>query len=94
MTEAVRDNPAESRFEMPTSAGLAVADYRVSGNVMTIYHTQVPSALRGRGHGVHLVVGALQIARANGYKIVPSCWFVREVMSSRHEYDDLWADRG
>jgi len=39
------------------------------------------------------VTGALSEARSKGYKIVPSCWFVREVMSASSKYDDLWADR-
>lgn len=88
---AVRDNPQQSRFEMATESGLALADYRLNGDVMTIYHTEVPVALRGRGKGVRLVAGALEIARAKGYKIIPSCWFVRDVMASRRAYDDMWA---
>jgi predicted GNAT family acetyltransferase len=38
-------------------------------------------------------MGALSEARSKGYKIVPSCWFVPEVMSASSKYDDLWADR-
>ena len=89
----VRDNTERSRFEMDTSAGLAVADYRLNASTMTIYHSEVPLALRGRGHGARLVLGALRLAREKGYKIVPSCWFVREVMQSSDEFDDLWAKR-
>jgi len=32
----VRHNTEQSRFEMDTSAGLAVADYRLNGSTMTI----------------------------------------------------------
>ena len=74
-------------------ACLAIADYRLHGLTMTIYHTEVPARLRGRGHGARLVMDALSQARSKGYKIVPSCWFVREVMSASPKYDDLWADR-
>jgi hypothetical protein len=42
----VRHNPEQNRFEMDTPAGLAVSDYRREGNVMTIYHTEVPLPLR------------------------------------------------
>ena len=90
---AVRDNTDLNRFEMDTEAGLAIADYRLNGFTMTIYHTEVPARLRGRGHGGRLVMGALSQARSKGYKIVPSCWFVREVMSASSKYDHLWADR-
>jgi predicted GNAT family acetyltransferase len=87
----VRDNTELNRFEMDTEAGLAIADYRLNGFTMTIYHTEVPARLRGRGHGGRLVMGALSEARSKGYKIVPSCWFVS--MSASSKYDDLWADR-
>ena len=35
----VRDNTELNRFEMDTEAGLAIADYRLNGFTMTIYHT-------------------------------------------------------
>ena len=44
----VRHNTQLHRFELDTPAGVAVADYRIAGNVMTIYHTEVPVALRRR----------------------------------------------
>ena len=64
----VRDNTELNRFEMDTEAGLAIADYRLNGFTMTIYHTEVPARLRGRGHGGRLVMGALSQARSKGYK--------------------------
>jgi uncharacterized protein len=89
----VRDNTERSRFEMETGAGLAIADYRLNGSTMTIYHSEVPMSLRGRGHGARLAIGALKLAREKGYKIVPRCWFVRDVMQSSDKFDDLWASR-
>ena len=68
----VRDNTELNRFEMGTEAGLAIADYRLNGFTMTIYHTEVPARLRGRGHGGRLVMGAISRARSKGYKIVPN----------------------
>jgi hypothetical protein len=38
----VRHNPEQHRFAMDTPNGPAVADYRLEGNFMTIYHTRVP----------------------------------------------------
>jgi len=88
----VRNNTQLNRFEMDTPAGIAVADYRLAGDdVMTIYHTEVPVPLRGRGYGYHLVRGALDEARRLNLKVVPQCWFVREVVERRAEYQDLLA---
>jgi predicted GNAT family acetyltransferase len=59
-----------------------VADYRMSGNTMTIFHTEVPAPLRGRGIGERLVREALEKAKQLGVKIVPRCWFVREFIDA------------
>jgi uncharacterized protein len=85
----VRHNAPQQRFELDTPAGIAVADYRLAGDVMTIYHTEVPLPLRGRGHGYHLVRGALEEIRRLNLKVVPQCWFVRDVIDRRPEFQDL-----
>jgi uncharacterized protein len=56
----VRHNAEQQRFELDTRAGIAVANYRLSTGVMTIFHTEVPLPLRGRGIGCRLVEGALK----------------------------------
>jgi predicted GNAT family acetyltransferase len=92
MTE-VRDNRALNRFELDTPAGLAVADYRMSEDAIAIYHTEVPSPLRGRGFGYRLVCGALEEIRRRQLKVVPQCWFVREVIDRTPTFQDLLAGR-
>jgi predicted GNAT family acetyltransferase len=85
----VRHNPDRQRFELDTPAGLAVADYRLSGDVMTIYHTEVPLPVRGRLYGYRLVRGALNEVRRLDLRVVPECWFVREVIDRSPEFQDL-----
>jgi hypothetical protein len=87
----VRHNPERQRFELDTSAGLAVADYTLAGNTMTLYHTEVPIPLRNGGIGYRLVCGALKEVRQLNLKVVPSCWFVREVIARTPEFQDLLA---
>ena len=48
---AVRDNPAEGRFEAVVDGQLAVATYDIEGDRITFTHTIVPEALGGRGVG-------------------------------------------
>lgn len=76
---------------MDTPAGIAIADYTLAGDVITLFHTEVPHSLRGRGYGYHLVCGALEEVRRLKLRVVPSCWFVREVIDRRPEYMDLLA---
>jgi uncharacterized protein len=86
-----RHNAEQHRFEMDTPAGLAVADYRLAGNVMTIYHTEVPVPLRGQGYGYQLVRSTLDEVRRLDLKVVPQCWFVREVIARQPAFQDLLA---
>lgn len=86
---AVRHNSEQRRFELDTSAGIAVADYRLSPGVMTIFHTEVPVPLRGRGIGCRLVKGAFEEVRKLGLKVVPQCGFVREYIERNSEFADL-----
>ena len=89
MSTPVINNTDRNRFEMETPAGLAVADYRLSPGTMTIFHTEVPLSLRGRGYGPRLVRGALLQARGLGVEVVPQCWFVREFVERNPEFADL-----
>ena len=85
----VRDNPAESRFEMSTGAGLAISEYQLRGGVLHIMHTEIPPELEGQGIGSRLARGVLDAARARGLKVVPRCPFVAAYMKRHKEYDDL-----
>jgi uncharacterized protein len=87
----VRDNPTELRFEIDTSAGPVVANYRWDGDLLVIFHTEVPRQLRGRGIGDTFVRGVLDNARRRKLRVVPLCWFVQEFVARNPEYRDLMA---
>lgn len=91
MSAEVRDNPVQQRFELDTDEGPAVAHYRWDGDLMVIFHTEVPRDLRGRGIGEVLVRGVLDEARRRKLKVLPLCWFVREFVERNPEYRDLLA---
>jgi uncharacterized protein len=81
----VVDNPAENRFETPTSAGLAVLEYSRSGKFLALEHTEVPRAARERGTGSRLVEAAFAQARERDLKIIPYCPFVRAYVERHPE---------
>jgi predicted GNAT family acetyltransferase len=91
MGEDVRDNPAESRFELEVSGHLAVAYYRLAGKVITFTHTEVPQALSGQGVASRLVKGALEQVRARGLKVAAKCDFVAGYLGKHPEFGDLIA---
>ncbi len=77
--EVVHNAPA-SRFEARVQGMLCRADYRLDGNVMRIFHTEVAPALEGRGIAAALVRAALDYADANGLQVAPQCSYVRAYM--------------
>ncbi|HWA88811.1 MAG TPA: GNAT family N-acetyltransferase [Rhizomicrobium sp.] len=71
-----------SRFELEENGFTAFATYRRSGDTVTIPHVEAPKELQGKGSAGRLMEGIAQLARARGFKIVPTCpyavaWFKR-----------------
>jgi hypothetical protein len=88
----VRDNPAQSRFEIETPLGVAYSVYELAGGLLTIRHTEVPQELEGQGLGSGLVRGVLEAARGRGLKVTPRCPFASAYMKRHPEFDDLRPD--
>jgi predicted GNAT family acetyltransferase len=85
----VRDNKAQSRFEMDVEGAMAFANYRLAPSAVIITHTETPRALRGRGVASELVQGALELIRADGLKVIAGCGFVADYLNKHPEYADL-----
>jgi uncharacterized protein len=64
---------------------------RAGQNLMIIDHTGVPSALSGRGVGLALVARAVEDARAEKFRIVPHCSFVRVMLQRHKDWQDVLA---
>ncbi len=90
MTEVV-NNKAQHRFELTVEGHLAATYYKMSGNVITFVHTEVPPELGGKGIGSRLIKGALDQVRADGLKVVPQCPFVKAFIEKNASYQDLLA---
>lgn len=87
----VRHNPAEHRFEADVDGKLSVADYVLRGTEILLTHTFVPPELRGRGIAEKLVRVALEYARSERLRVVPSCSYVDAFIRRHHEYQPLLA---
>jgi predicted GNAT family acetyltransferase len=61
------------RFSTTVDGQLAVLDYTLSGSVMNIVHTGVPSAIGGRGIAAELMRAALAAAADAHWQVNPVC---------------------
>jgi predicted GNAT family acetyltransferase len=87
----VRNNPAESRYELDVDGERAIAVYRRHGDVVTFVHTEVPARLEGHGVASTLIGRALDDVRAHGLTIIPACEFVAAYLQRHPEEQDLLA---
>ena len=89
MSTTVRDNPEKSRYEVSVDGRLAgFAQYRLDGERITMYHTEVEPEYEGRGVGAELARGALGDVRRRGLVVVPLCPFIAAYIR-RHPGDYL-----
>ena len=89
----IRHNEAAHRFEVGVDGQLARADYQIEGDVMRIFHTEVPFAFEGRGIAARLVSAAFEYARERGLKVLPACSYVRDYVRRHPETHALLAPK-
>ena len=87
--------PGAKRFEARVEGSDAVAhlDVMPATTIWTLTHTEVPSALEGRGVGTALVRAALAHVRAEGAQVMPLCPFVVAYVKRHPEDADLVHER-
>jgi len=91
MPSPLRDNTARSRFELDADGVTVFMNYRLTGDVISLDHTETPVRARGRGLASQLVKGVLDEVRSRGLKVVPRCPFVRAYVDRHPEQRDLVA---
>ena len=85
----IRHDAAAARFEAAVDGGVAECVYRLDHGLMNIVHTEVPPHSEGRGIAAALVHAALAHARAQGWRVRPSCSYVHSYMRRHPETQDL-----
>lgn len=83
------DNAGQSRFEARLGDDIAVLEYRLYGDTITLRHTEVPPAFRAHGVAGKLARAALDSARARNLKVVPVCPYVSVFIRRHPEYQSL-----
>jgi hypothetical protein len=89
----VINNVAAGQFEIHTDSGMALLRYVLKADRIDLVHTEVPPQFQGKGFGEALVRAALDYARREKLKVVPTCPFVRRFLTKHQEYAELVARR-
>ena len=80
----------KSRFEIDEDGQTAYIEFEVDGSGwMTIWHTEVPPALRGRGIAATLARTAFEYAKQNGLRVDVICPSALQFLSKHPEYKPL-----
>ncbi len=87
--QCVVDNPDKHRFELEEGGHVAFANYRRRGSLLVIPHVEAPPVLRGTGAVARLMAGVLELVRARGEKIVPTCSYAAAYMRRHPDQQDL-----
>jgi predicted GNAT family acetyltransferase len=76
------------RFTAVVDGSSAHLDYTLDGDVMTITHTRVPTAIRGRGVAAELMRAALDAAHAAEWSVTPACSYAVAYMAKHPQGSD------
>jgi uncharacterized protein len=80
---------SDRRFELEVEGHTAFINYKLSGNALTLIHTEVPPELGGKGVAAAIVEKALAFAKEKGYKIVPLCPYVQTYLKRHPEWNEI-----
>ena len=80
----------KSRFEIEESGQIAYLEFETDGHGwMTLWHTEVPEQMRGKGVASELAKTAFEYAKANTLKVDVICPLAANFLASHPEYKGL-----
>lgn len=91
-TDQVANNVKKFRFEVVSGAQISKLEYRLGRYTLDLVQTEVPEELQDQGIGSSLVDAALNHARANGLKVIPSDPFVAAYVARHPDWEDIIVD--
>ena len=87
---AVIHHPDEQKFSVQLPEGEAFLRYALHDRCLNFVHTFVPEAGRNKGVAEQVVLAGFEYAKAQGFKIIPTCPYVSHAFLRRHpEFQSL-----
>ena len=88
----IKQDTEKNRFVTYVEGYEAVVEYTLKDNVIDLYRTFTPPELRGKGVAGKLVKYALEHAKENNLKVIPTCSYVRGYIERHENYKELLAE--
>lgn len=89
---ALYKNEGLRRFEMPVNGNLALIEYKEAPGKIWLLHTEVASALEGKGAGTAIIEKTLDYIRQHNVKLVPVCPFVVAYLKRHPRWHSILAE--
>lgn len=89
MEHIIIHNESAQKFETEVEEQKASIEYSLRDNTIIILHTWVPRPIEGKGIAAALTKYALEYARQNGLRVIPSCSYTQAYVKRHKEYSDL-----
>lgn len=89
MEYIIKHNEAEQKFETEVDGHKASVEYMSRDSSIIILHTWVPQPIGGRGIAAALTKHALEYAKQNQLKVIPSCSYTQTYIKRHKEYESL-----
>lgn len=80
-------NEHAKRFELHTGDLVSIIPYNIKDDMIGLFHTEVPDALRGRGLATKLALFALNYAKEHQLKILPYCPFIAKYIKEHPDWE-------
>lgn len=87
----VIDNKEKNRFEASVNGELAIVEYSLMDEIISITHTEVPKALAGQGVGSKLTEAVLKHVEERGLKVKPLCPFIKKYIDKHPHWSEIVA---
>lgn len=91
MTLQINHDKERHRFTAEVEGKISELKYTTSpdGKTLNYQHTFVPPELRGRRIAEQIVKEAMEYAKNNNYKVIPSCPYVHAYVERHPEYREV-----
>jgi hypothetical protein len=84
--EVIRE---EKRFVIHAEGKEVYVEFDLKDDKIDLDHTYTHPDLRGRGLAAQVVRAALEYAKENNLKVIPTCSYVRSFIKKNDEYKEM-----